>query len=644
MERLQEQGWYLSEQGFDLVSDSGAVKDSQKLIKRALDMDLREIGSGAGDINLGNLVLQIQKLRNVAAPKSNEESRGAPRMLKLYLTDGKNNYQAVELDQLPSISLNTPPGTKILLKSGGAPTSHGIILLKAFNISSVLGGKVPTLIEKWELNRKLAVHTRVRSAEEGGPPPWIPFGKKIIKIAEQDKNFRALADKDAPAKDNSEFEAQRQAAVAEAAKQGSKKIFGGGTKQLLDHSVQKIVDQGFSIEQAEYALKANRNNTDRALKSLQRNENKGNGNRETREPRERGKRFEKKNEETKPSSGKVSLFDFLEDKLPAQSETADTGNNQSYDNYNSRLDNHVERVEGRGNDGHSSRGGRSQRSGRGTYQAPPRHSDDSRFVKRNNDNYPPNNIHQARPPRFQRSQDHHYPQEQNSKASFVKNSHQQDRRIPPESSNFPKTFRNHNQPQNQNEPEPFTRQINESQSQTSHGRYNRGHQDSGPRNYNSNTSEHRNNRNQNKQDNNSRGNENSKSDSVTWVWKTGDQCLAKYWEDNQYYNAEVTAVSATTCVVQFKGFNNYEEVLQINCLPITEELPPNSGNHQRHEQRSNRPQRHENYSGGMEFRRGGGGSAGAPGGKGYRKRGPQRSAQPIYQPPAQRSTRDNPKI
>lgn len=119
--------------------------------------------------------------------------------------------------------------------------------------------------------------------------------------------------------------------------------------------------------------------------------------------------------------------------------------------------------------------------------------------------------------------------------------------------------------------------------------------------------------------------------------------MAKYWEDNQYYNADVTAVSATTCVVQFKDFDNYEEVLQLDCLPITEDLAPSFGN-QRHDQRPNRSQRHDNYSGGMEFRRGGGGSAGPPGGKGYRKRGPQRSAQPIYQPPAQRSTRDNPKI
>jgi hypothetical protein len=44
----------------------------------------------------------------------------------------------------------------------------------------------------------------------------------------------------------------------------------------LDHTVQRIVDQGFSIEQAEYALRVNRNNVDRALKSLQRNDNKNN--------------------------------------------------------------------------------------------------------------------------------------------------------------------------------------------------------------------------------------------------------------------------------------------------------------------------------------------------------------------------------
>ena len=82
------------------------------------------------------------------------------------------------------------------------------------------------------LLQKLASHTRVRSAEEGGPPPWIPFGKKIVKLSEQDKNFKALAEKEKPSKENTEFETQRKDAIAEAAKQGSKKVFGGGNKQV----------------------------------------------------------------------------------------------------------------------------------------------------------------------------------------------------------------------------------------------------------------------------------------------------------------------------------------------------------------------------------------------------------------------------
>lgn len=78
----------------------------------------------------------------------------------------------------------------------------------------------------------------------------------------------------------------------------------------------------------------------------------------TREPREpKGKRFEKKIEEAgKPSSGKVSLFDFLEDKLPAQSEVAEANYSQQTTDFPVK-----EKVEydSRGSDHHNStRGGR----------------------------------------------------------------------------------------------------------------------------------------------------------------------------------------------------------------------------------------------------------------------------------------------
>jgi tudor domain-containing protein 3 len=51
----------------------------------------------------GKIIVQIQKIRNVSAPKANEESRAAPRMLRLTLTDGHSCCQAVELENVPSL-------------------------------------------------------------------------------------------------------------------------------------------------------------------------------------------------------------------------------------------------------------------------------------------------------------------------------------------------------------------------------------------------------------------------------------------------------------------------------------------------------------------------------------------------------------
>lgn len=48
-------------------------------------------------------MLQIQKIRNIATPKGNEESKAVPRMLKLSLTDGKNNLQALEVEHISAL-------------------------------------------------------------------------------------------------------------------------------------------------------------------------------------------------------------------------------------------------------------------------------------------------------------------------------------------------------------------------------------------------------------------------------------------------------------------------------------------------------------------------------------------------------------
>lgn len=55
-----------------------------------------------------------------------------------------------------------------------------------------------------------------------------------------------------------------------------------------------------------------------------------------------------------------------------------------------------------------------------------------------------------------------------------------------------------------------------------------------------------------------------------WSFKVGDRCLAKYWEDEKYYNAKIEAVGDKTCVVHFLEYGNTEEVLHVDCLPITD--------------------------------------------------------------------------
>lgn len=120
-------------------------------------------------------------------------------------------------------------------------------------------------------------------ATEDSPPPWVSFGTKI-QSGNQDSNFKSLGNKSKDAnKENSEFELQRQGAIAEASSGAIKKIFGGRVKR----NVQPLSSQK-PFEKKEQS----RSKAKIAL---------------------REKEFEEKPQ--KPS-GKVSLFSFLEDKLP----------------------------------------------------------------------------------------------------------------------------------------------------------------------------------------------------------------------------------------------------------------------------------------------------------------------------------------
>lgn len=367
VEQLQEQGWYLLPAGIErlLEGTSGSNLDVKQAIKLALDIDLREIGGSHDSMTMkenemsskkklggplssisargtkaesfdGNIVVQVLKVRNISAPKANEESKTAPRLLKLTITDGQTQYSALEGEHVPSLSLDTAPGTKIFLKNGPIKILQGMLILNANNVS-ILGGKVPALYEKWELSRAMAKYAKGGRMQlsASGPPPWIPFGQKIQQNLPSDtKNFKSLQTKEKDeSKENAEFTALRNDAIAEANKLGTKKTFGGGAKQMVDANVQKIMDKGFSEEQANYALKITRNNVQRALSNLQRAEDRkqrdqpfvgGVGDFKTGKveppqklgkPTIRGKRDSESDASSKPSA-KVSLFDFLEDILP----------------------------------------------------------------------------------------------------------------------------------------------------------------------------------------------------------------------------------------------------------------------------------------------------------------------------------------
>ena len=213
-------------------------------------------------------MVQLVKLRNLGAPKVNEESKVAPRLLKLTVTDGQTQYIALEHEHISCLSLNTPPGTKILLKNGPIRILQGVMMLGEKNVQ-VLGGHVTALVEKWELSRTMAKYAKGGRLQfsASGPPPWIPFGQKIQQpVAQTDKDFKSLQPKEKEeSTENTAFNALRNDAIAEATKLGTKKTFGGGAKQMVDANVQKIMDKGFTEEQATHALKLTRNNVHRAL-------------------------------------------------------------------------------------------------------------------------------------------------------------------------------------------------------------------------------------------------------------------------------------------------------------------------------------------------------------------------------------------
>ncbi|XP_071786876.1 uncharacterized protein [Asterias amurensis] len=255
---LLNQGWHLSKEGLERCRNGSPETKVDSIIQAALNTDLRHIGipafstdtsKGKGDKIQGPMVLQIQKVRNISAPKANEDSGAAPPLLRLQLTDGHTTVMAVVLNSIAKISMTTPPGSKLKLQ-GCVAMNHGFLLLTDSNCK-VLGGQVEELIQRWHLAKSLAQHTRNAVSGSGGPPPWIPFGQRGAQSRDNQKPTKITIKKslDDPkpkelTEQEKEFEEQRKAAIQEVnkSKQGQGKTFGGSKSAVTSQPARRGYD------------------------------------------------------------------------------------------------------------------------------------------------------------------------------------------------------------------------------------------------------------------------------------------------------------------------------------------------------------------------------------------------------------------
>ncbi|XP_045478851.1 tudor domain-containing protein 3 [Harmonia axyridis] len=599
-------GWNISQQGLSIISQNNVITDQNILLKNALNADLKEIGSPvlnkeSNKNQIPELVLQIQKIRNVAAPKANEESNAAPRMLKLTLTDGETFVQAIETSNIPSISREkTPPGSKLLLKN--VKIVNGFLCLNQSN-TKLLGGNVPHLFEKWEVAKSVQHHNRI-TASIDGPPAWVNFGFKISNTGDERKVTDNGKTKEQP-KENTEFENLRKDAIAEVATGAVKKVFASGAK--LVHTAPRV-------------------DTYKG-----RNEGGKHSNRNRKEPKS-----PKESISQKPSD-KVSLFDFLENKLqiangsgnvkPKQEEISEkysqktvTEDKKNY--YSSYHKDSIPKKDYGYNDKRSS----SEFHYNHEYnnwsncniQKQPsfrrdQESNKKEYKNRDHQSYEQIKVHKE----SAKGYDNKYSNRYNTRESLIKNNsstkHVNDmqstkisldhieNQTNKNSSNVSKNNKvckrneeekmhdnwHYRAPNPNNVEQSKSSSIVEQSKSSSNVEQSKSTSNVEQSKSGSNVNElaehvakmsvggefasrslrqHLNL--QGKKSNVTKSNRESIRSNNGIV---GNECLAKYWEDNKFYPAIITAYTENTYVVQFKGYGNFEEVLKSDCMPLDEE-------------------------------------------------------------------------
>ncbi|KAA0707407.1 Tudor domain-containing protein 3 [Triplophysa tibetana] len=668
---LVHEGWYLTDEGIEECKGSSDIEKASPahIIQVALNSDLRPIGRSflPADINSGRVeklegpcVLQVQKIRNVSAPKDHEESQAAPRLLRVQMTDGHVTCAGLEFKQLSKISLNTPPGTKVKLL-GNVPVKNGILLLDDSKIA-VLGGEVDHMIEKWALQRSLNKHNRRNVSAEGGPPPFVPLGQKCAhkdqvdtKALDQRKTLQTT-NATKTIEDNDEFAKQRTAAIAEVAKSKEARTFGGGVnaggnlinpgstyknrdvyqrkrddqekpwtenrsegvyRDLVDErALRDFMEMGFHREEARQALLDNNNDVEVALNSLLTGTNQIMTEQpEQSRPPARGKgrgRGRSRQGEDEEAGGRPSapstLFDFLESKMGTFS--IDGKMNALFLSALFEQTNHESRyhyISWFSPPGRSAHQSFQENSILGLRKIimPTIYLD---YIAEDDARRETTDLHASRKTEtLLNPVQHPLPLSLDHRKKEMEREQKDEGRNNGEttsSKGFQQESRNGGWREQDGPGRSDAPSFKKKQTNGPNGPIKA--QSAGPRQSYTHNSAPK------KRSGPIKGTRDPADSNSHVNWRAGDQCLALYWEDNKFYRARIDAVhpSGSTAVVVFSDYGNCEEVLLHNIKPPHEDVWEDEDVY---------------YENSLEFRRGGDGHSRHP-----------RPTQQYYQPPRAR--------
>ncbi|VDN99303.1 unnamed protein product [Rodentolepis nana] len=308
-------GWSVTEKYLEVLSK---LPNRGDVLSHLLSGDIREFGAAWLDskrnkdsLDADGQILQVVHVRNIAISQAEEDFQflsdkagSGPRLLRLTLTDGKTNISALDVDNSPKLSSETPPGTKIRLV-GKVPVKLGFLILKRKNFD-VLKGNVDSLRREWLITRDAKGTRRSNRGGPDDPPPFVTFGTPeahaMISAHNQflnsirtnnhrsDDAFDSLkmalnattkANISAAGGDDTDFQQKRREVLAEAqntdVSQGQHKFKAGCSKFQQarvdlaverDHNIAQLVSMGYQPNEASAALEESNNSLEGAIDRL----------------------------------------------------------------------------------------------------------------------------------------------------------------------------------------------------------------------------------------------------------------------------------------------------------------------------------------------------------------------------------------